>query len=106
MMISQSLRVYLRVTFPHLRFQVSAQPPTKKTAGQIEKETLQFHPRAAGCGLSSSFGSSSSSSSIRLQGVSTDIVFDYEDEHDDEDDLNTLRMASQGGRPHFDFAIS
>jgi hypothetical protein len=34
------------------------------------------------------------------QGVSTAIVFDYED------DLNTLRMASQGGRPHFDFAIS
>jgi hypothetical protein len=27
------------------------------------------------------------------------IVFDYEDEHDDEDDLNTLRMASQGVGP-------
>jgi hypothetical protein len=40
------------------------------------------------------------------QRVSPAIVFDYEDEHDDEDDLNTLRMASQGGRPHFDFAIS
>jgi len=40
------------------------------------------------------------------QWVSTAIVFDYEDEHDDEDDLNTLRMASQGGRLHFDFAIS
>jgi len=38
------------------------------------------------------------------QGVSTAIVFDYEDEHDDEDDLNTLRLASLGGRPHFDFA--
>jgi hypothetical protein len=87
-----------------LRVQVSAQQPAKKTAGQIEKETFQFHPGAAGCGLSSSIGSSSSS--IRLQGVSTAIVFDYKDEHDDEDDLNTLRMASQGGRPHFDFAIS
>jgi hypothetical protein len=39
------------------------------------------------------------------QGILIAIVFDYEDEHDDEDDLNTLRMASQGGRPHFDFAI-
>ena len=39
------------------------------------------------------------------QRVSPAMVFDYEDEHDDEDDLNTLRMASQGGRPHFDFAI-
>jgi len=51
--------------------------------------------RAAACGLSSSFGSSSSS--IRLARVSPAIVFDYEDEHDGEDDLNTLRMASQGG---------
>jgi hypothetical protein len=40
------------------------------------------------------------------QRVSPAIVFDYEDEHDDEDDLNTLRMVSYGGRPHFDFAIS
>ena len=39
------------------------------------------------------------------QRVSPAIVFDFEDEHDDEDDLITLRMASQGGRPHFDFAI-
>jgi hypothetical protein len=31
------------------------------------------------------------------QRVSPAIGFDYEDEHDDEDDLNTLRMASQGG---------
>jgi hypothetical protein len=31
------------------------------------------------------------------QGVPTAKVFDYEDEHDDKDDLNTLRMASQGG---------
>jgi hypothetical protein len=58
--------------------------------------------RAAGCGLSASFGSFSSSysfsSSIRLQRVSPAILSDYEDEHDDEDDLNTLRMASQGDR--------
>jgi hypothetical protein len=27
------------------RFQVSAPPPAKKTAGQIEKETLKFHTR-------------------------------------------------------------
>ena len=36
---------------------------------------MKFHTRAAGCRLSSSLG------------------------------LNTLRMPSQGGRPHFDFAI-
>jgi len=44
--------------------EVSAQPPAKKTASLIEKETLQFRTRAAGCRLSSSFGSFSSS--IRL----------------------------------------
>ena len=68
----------------------------------IDENNIQFHIQ------SRTFGSSSSSCSfsIRLaKGFTRAIIFDYEDEHDDEDDLNTLRMASQGGRPHFDFAI-
>jgi hypothetical protein len=35
--------------------------------------------------------------------VLSSIFFDYEDEHDDEDDLSTLRMANQRGQPHFGF---
>ena len=38
------------------------------------------------------------------QRASLTLYFDYEDEHDDEDDLSTLRMATQGDRP-FDFAM-
>jgi hypothetical protein len=37
------------VSVPQFRFQVSAQPPAKKTADQIEKETftMKFHISAA-----------------------------------------------------------
>jgi len=48
------------------RFQYSAPPLAKKTAGQIEKETFEFHMRVAGSGFSSFFSSYSCSSSTPL----------------------------------------
>ena len=84
---------------------MSGVPPAKETAGLIEKETLQIHPRAVGADLAHPSVRSRPRTRSVWQRVSPAIVFDYEDEHDDEDDLNTLRMASQGGRPYFDFAI-
>jgi hypothetical protein len=94
-----------------MKFHTSGAAGLKSGQSNRKKTLAMFHTRAAGCGLSSSFGSrrrprTRSRPRSVWQRVSPAIVSDYEDEHDDEDDLSTLRMANQGGRPHFDFAIS
>ncbi len=86
--------------------QVSAQPQATEKPVKSKKKLYRFIRELRGADLAHPSVRPRPRARSVWQGVSPAIVFDYEDEHDDEDDLNTLRMTSQGGRPHFDFAIS